>query len=106
MRFQGGGVGHKATHDWDELLACDPGSAVEDEASNEENVKDMEGQDNSDSDLGTEWETVMEVGEDGSDDGNGEQGTSGNIEDEGDQVVTGDKGEGLDVYGQEGYGAL
>jgi len=98
MRFHGGGVGHKATRDWDEFLQGEGhgGKEAEDEGlDSEEDILEMEG---SEDDLEDIQADINE--EDSSSDEEEE-------EEEEDALVA-DDGEELDdnVLAQEGYGAL
>ncbi|KIK75878.1 hypothetical protein PAXRUDRAFT_18604 [Paxillus rubicundulus Ve08.2h10] len=128
MRFRGGGVGHKATRDWDDILQSkngdsetrDPkeedvmmgGSEVDsEEGESESEEEDLEeGEEAEDS----EFEDVVDSEDDDGDDrgnNNGDDNDSdGSNDDEDgnmDRVVP-DEGEELDddIYAREGYGAL
>ena len=134
MRLRGGGIGHKATCDWDDILRQDRGRPVEDEDSDtimrdDENdgdtqeardTGDLDARDAQDS-IGepdelpdewediAEWEGVMKGGEDGEeDDNNNASDADESDEDHIDDRVVADEGEELDddIYAREGYGTL
>ena len=133
MRMRGGGIGHKATRDWDDILRQDRGRPVGDEDS-DEIMKDEENtggtQEAGDLDVDAEdkvgepiepadeweevaeWEGMMEGGED---DENDEEDDDTNMfdadksdEENVDDWVVADEGEELDddIYAHEGYGTL
>lgn len=121
MRFQGGGIGHRATCEWDEFLQHNPGKVVKDES--DDKMDESQNKDGSDSEIAEEelegWEAVMER-EDGDDSGDGDgdlNGGGGNIgssdsesdsgsEDNEDRVVAAEKSLMMHIYAREGYGAL
>lgn len=61
MRSRGGGIGRKATHEWDGLLQQDPGKAVEEESDDE--MEESQDKEVSDLEIAEEeleeWEAVM-----------------------------------------------
>ena len=113
MRFRSGGIGHKATRDWDEFLRRDFGKCVEvdendDETDSEEGPMDPELQ--VEGDEVEEWKGVMEEEEDGNEsdeDSDSDSDSGSSDENDADRVVA-DEGEELvdDIYAREGYGAL
>jgi hypothetical protein len=94
MQFWGGGVGHKATRDWDEFLQSEghEPNEVGDDSSDEEN--DEEEEDSEDEDIEAD---VNEEPEDSSSD-----------EEDEEDIVIADNSEELDddILAEEGYGAL
>ncbi|KAG2125107.1 hypothetical protein DEU56DRAFT_825868 [Suillus clintonianus] len=92
MRFRGGGVGHKATRDWDEFLQREGHDEAGSNSSDSEEGVEGEGSESEDDDGGLEVDEEQ--------DGQGD-------EDVEDRVIA-DDGEELDddVLAQEGYGAL
>ena len=114
MRLRGGGIGHKATREWDEILFQDAGWAVvEDEPMDDEDGTDVEEEEEDDDDEGEleAWGYTNPAQEDDEnlDEGDGYLGQGdASDSDEGPDRVVADEGEELDddVYRCEGYGAL
>ncbi|KAF8130755.1 hypothetical protein EV363DRAFT_219991 [Boletus edulis] len=113
MRFQGGGVGHRATRDWDEFLFQDAGRAVvdEDTVMGDSAAAALDSDDEASGDEAEEWAGIMQDREgetetaDG-DDPAGEESEESENEDP-DRVIA-DEGEELDddILDHEGYDAL
>ena len=105
MWFRGGGIGHKVTREWDELLQCEGHDPPLDDEDIVDNLK------SEDHDLADELEEEIGIGES---DGIGEERDrvinfeSDESEDEEDDVIIADEGEELDkeIWAQEGYGSL
>ena len=112
MRFRGGGVGHRITRDWDELLQqegrCDPPEDSSDEDSELDSEDDMRRNKELDSEVegDEEEEPGAEENDDDYDDEVHVNGI-GRISDGIDDVVA-DDGEELDevIWAAEGYDAL
>jgi hypothetical protein len=93
MRFRGGGVGHKAMREWDELLLSDGAPNVIDD-----DIIDLD----------------FEGGEDDLEEGEPEEENDSDVEDEDEpevddpDAVIADSDEELDdnIFAQEGYGTL
>ncbi|KIK81664.1 hypothetical protein PAXRUDRAFT_155552 [Paxillus rubicundulus Ve08.2h10] len=112
MHFQGGGIGHKTTHDWDKFLQQEGHTIPQD--------YDTDSDDNDKLSKPSEWFNKMSSGEDKVGD-EGKEGQGGRDEDESkdeddkddkdrdnvDHVIA-NEGEELDddIWAQEGYGAL
>ncbi|KAG1856388.1 hypothetical protein DFJ58DRAFT_840899 [Suillus subalutaceus] len=96
MRFRGGGIGHKATRDWDDILQHEGHGAEEEEEGDPlEEIADGV----SDADAEEEQEDI--------EDDNGDSESDEEEGDDEDRVIA-DEGEELDddVLAEEGYGAL
>ncbi|KIJ60802.1 hypothetical protein HYDPIDRAFT_116648 [Hydnomerulius pinastri MD-312] len=113
MRLRGGGIGHKATRDWDDFLQREGRKPQDGEALQDEEDVDVEMQEGDEVDEEEEeeeeeeWEDIEEGGDhDGEEDGEDEDDNDDNEDDE-DRVVA-DDGEELDddILAAEGYGAL
>ena len=114
MRFQGGGVGHKATHDWDSVLEGDRDEKMvdvwdednEDEGgANDNNEGDSEAGEEWEDDEELEWESLMvnrneESGSNDNTDDSEEEDTPAAEHDKDDEM------EEEDLYGGYGYAAL
>jgi hypothetical protein len=103
MRFRGGGIGHKVTREWDEILQREGRDPPLDD---EDVVDDLESEDSADEleeDIGIEMGDG--IGEEREDGMNSESDES---EDEEDDIIVADEGEELDeeIWAQEGYGPL
>jgi hypothetical protein len=97
MRFRGGGIGHKATRNWDDILQHEEHGAEEEEEGDlleeiADGVLDADTEEE-------EWEGIED-----------DNGDSESDEEEGDNEdrIIADEGEELDddVLAEEGYGAL
>ncbi|KAF8425401.1 hypothetical protein L210DRAFT_3421315, partial [Boletus edulis BED1] len=113
MRFRGGGVGHRATRDWDEFLFQDAGRAVvdEDTVMGDSAAAALDSDDEASGDEAEEWAGIMQdrEGETETADGDdlaGEESEESENEDP-DRVIA-DEGEELDddILDHEGYDAL
>ncbi|KIJ58068.1 hypothetical protein HYDPIDRAFT_103322 [Hydnomerulius pinastri MD-312] len=114
MRFRGGGIGHKATRDWDDILQRDGREAENSNMSEDDSDIEMgEGNEEVENpgEEAEEWEDVEQDGEEtgrdnNDDDDDSDDGDDGD-EDDVDRVVP-DEGEELDddILAREGYGAL
>jgi len=109
MRFRGGGIGHKATRDWDDILQHE-GHGAEEVVRGDNEDTDMGGED-------LEAEEEVEEGwdddavDDNAGDGDGDDDSSGDDDDEDedeDDCIVADEGEILDddVLAGEGYASL
>lgn len=106
MRFRGGGIGHKATRDWDQHLQKE-GRVPRDyhDGDDAEEPTDAINREVDDGiDIGDEDEVDLDPEEN---EGQEDEGVDGDYENRLDQVVA-DEGEELDddIWAQEGYGAL
>lgn len=109
MRYRGGGIGHKATWDWNDTLQYEGHGAEEVEEADEGDSDIDVGED--DSEEGDIWDDEDDGNNENgnNDDGNGEDGNGEDGNDEGDEDrVLADEGEELDddILAEEGYGAL
>ncbi|OJA15138.1 hypothetical protein AZE42_07562 [Rhizopogon vesiculosus] len=118
MRFRGGGIGHKATRDWDDILQHE-GHGAEDVVRGDNEDADRGGEDleaEEEAEEGWDGDAVDDNGDDGNGNGNGDDDSSGDDEqdedgdddeDEDDHIVA-DEREVLDddVLAGEGYTSL
>ena len=108
MRFRGGGIGHKATWDWNEVLFQDTGKAVEHDGDDTQmNETSEEQEDDKEGDKEVEWMGIMEPDNDSDEGGDEDEESEDSDDDEADRVVA-DEGEELDedIFAREGYDAL
>lgn len=54
MRLRGGGIGHKATWEWNELLLSDAGKVVDDELEGDEEMEEAGGEESGGEEVGEE----------------------------------------------------
>ena len=123
MHLRGGGIRHKATWDWNEVLECDSGARTSGGVgvANSDDMMDSEGEDRADEQELDEEEPGDEDEEGEDKDRNEEQQTWDTVmvskdsddEDDHGNVEGDDRGSDSeeevdedDVYGLEGYGAL
>jgi len=109
MRYRGGGIGHKATQEWNDILQHE-GHGAEEVVEADEGDLDIDVGENhlEEEDVGNLWDDKG----DGNDEGDGDD-KDGNDQDDRDNednedCVLADEGEELDdnILAEEGYGAL
>ena len=113
MRFRGGGVGHKVTHDWDSILEddCDEKMSeaqdedgVDGEGDSHESMAEASDSEEWEDDEETEWKSLM-VGRNGGSDSDDDTDESEQEDTLGEHDNDGQEME-EDLYGNYGYGAL